>query len=119
MAGGRPRRRRRRAGGGGGGGGGGAGAAALRLAQAGRQVTVVEREGELGGLAAGVRVGDAYLEKVYHHLFRSDREVVALIAELGLGARLEWKPPVTATLYHGRPYQLDSPLSLLRFEPLP
>ena len=42
-----------------------------------------------------------------------------MIEELGLGDRLEWKAPVTATLRDGRLHQLDSPASLLRFSPLP
>jgi protoporphyrinogen oxidase len=91
---------------------------ALRLAQRGQAVTVVERGDEPGGLAAGFRVGDAWLDKFYHHLFRSDLDAQRLIAELGLGDRLVWPRPKTVTLWEGRPYQLDSPASLLRFTPL-
>ena len=36
---------------------------AYRLAGAGDEVTVIEREGEPGGLAAGFRVGPSWLEK--------------------------------------------------------
>jgi protoporphyrinogen oxidase len=91
---------------------------ALRLAAGGQRVTVIEREPLPGGLAAGFRVGDAWLEKFYHHLFRSDRAVIRLIRELGLGERLVWRSPANPTLYGGRPYRLDSPLTLLRFPPL-
>jgi protoporphyrinogen oxidase len=101
----------------------GAGAAgltlALRLAEAGQRVTVFERAPLPGGLAAGFRVGDAWLEKFYHHLFRTDRTIIALIEELGLGNRLIWGHPRTTVLRDGRAYQLDSALSLLRFRPLP
>jgi protoporphyrinogen oxidase len=83
-------------------------------------VTVIEREPLPGGLAAGFEIEPGmWLEKFYHHLFRSDRRAVAMIEELGLGDRLEWKAPVTATLREGRLHQLDSPASLMRFEPLP
>ncbi|HEX5467167.1 MAG TPA: FAD-dependent oxidoreductase [Candidatus Limnocylindrales bacterium] len=93
---------------------------ALRLAQAGRSVTVFEREPLPGGLAAGFEVAPGiWLEKFYHHLFRSDRQAIALIEELGLGDELKWHRPITATLRDGRRWQLDSPLSLLRFGPLP
>jgi protoporphyrinogen oxidase len=91
---------------------------ALRLAQRGHTVTVIERGGEPGGLAAGFRVGETWLEKFYHHLFRSDVDAQRLIAELGLGDRLVWPRPATVTLWGGRVYQLDSPASLLRFTPL-
>jgi protoporphyrinogen oxidase len=83
-------------------------------------VTAIERGALPGGLAAGFKpTSDVWLEKFYHHLFRSDRHAIALIKELGLGDRLEWKQPVTATLRGGRFHQLDSPASLLRFSPLP
>lgn len=93
---------------------------ALRLAQRGRRVTVFEREPLPGGLAAGFEVAPGvWLEKFYHHLFRSDRHAIGLIEELGLGPDLIWHRPITATLRGGRRWQLDSPGSLLRFRPLP
>lgn len=93
--------------------------AALRLAQRGEDVVLIEREPEPGGLAAGFPLGPSYLEKFYHHLFRSDRAASALIAELGLGDKLVWPRPRTSTLIGGERYQLDSAGSLLRFSPLP
>ncbi len=94
--------------------------AALHLGQRGDRVTMLEREPLPGGLAAGFRpTPEAWLEKFYHHIFRSDRRAIALIEELGLGDRLEWKTPITATLRNGTLHQLDSPASLLRFSPLP
>lgn len=93
--------------------------AALRLAQRGEEVVLVEREPEPGGLAAGFRLGPSYLEKFYHHLFRSDASATTLIQELGLGERLVWPRPRTSTLIGGKQHQLDSAPSLLRFSPLP
>jgi protoporphyrinogen oxidase len=90
---------------------------ALRLAQHGERVTVLERESLPGGLAAGFRVGDSWLEKFYHHLFRSDTAIIALIEEMGLGSRLVWPRQRTTTLYGGRIYEM-SPLKLLTFPPL-
>jgi protoporphyrinogen oxidase len=114
--------------------------AALRLLERGHQVTVYERERLPGGLAAGFQVaaptvtdeatdqaagqdsaatGAVWLEKFYHHLFQSDTAAIHLIEELGLGNRLEWHRPRTDTLWQGIAYPLDSPLTLLRFRPLP
>jgi protoporphyrinogen oxidase len=90
---------------------------AYRLAQRGERVTVFEREPLPGGLAAGFRVGDVWLEKFYHHLFRSDKAIIALIEELGLGDRLVWPKQRTTTLYGGRVHEL-SPAKLLTFPPL-
>lgn len=93
---------------------------ALRLAQRGERVTVIEREPLPGGLAAGFEIEPGmWLEKFYHHLFRSDTRAIAMISELGLADRLEWRAPITATLHDGEMHQLDSPASLLRFSPLP
>lgn len=92
--------------------------AAYRLARAGARVTVLEREDVVGGLAASFPVGGAYLEKFYHHLFRSDRVITNLIQELGLGDRLIWKKAKTANLVGGRICQMD-PARLLTFSALP
>ena len=94
---------------------------AYRLTQAGHAVMVFEQEPTAGGLASGFHVSDdeqMWLEKFYHHLFRSDTTVIQIIKELGLDDRLEWLRPRSVCLIHGKTEQLDSPLSLLRFKPL-
>lgn len=101
----------------------GAGALGLtlgyRLSQRGAQVVVIERDAAPGGLATGFELGGTYVERFYHHLFRTDKTIVSLIHEAGLGQDLLWGRPRTCTLYGGRVHQLDSALSLLRFTPLP
>ena len=100
--------------------------AALRLAQRGHQVTVFEREPLPGGLAAGFRVGapgtdvtdDVWLDKFYHHLFKSDTAIIGLIDELGMHDELLWRRPLTVALRGGEVHQLDSPASVLRFKPI-
>src|SRR2546421_12214875 len=95
--------------------------AAYRLSQAGHAVMVFEQEKIPGGLAAGFRVGDdgeAWLEKIYRHLFRTDKTAIKTIKELGLADRLVWSHPRTVTLTRGQIHQLDSPFNLLLFPPL-
>jgi protoporphyrinogen oxidase len=92
--------------------------AAYRLASAGHAVMVFEQETTAGGLASGFRVGENWLEKFYHHLFKTDTTAIKLIAELGLGDRLEWSHPRTVCLINGKFQQLDSPMTLLKFAPL-
>ncbi|MGI8588014.1 MAG: NAD(P)/FAD-dependent oxidoreductase [Chloroflexia bacterium] len=94
---------------------------AMRLARRGAAVTLIEKEDVLGGLAAGFHVGDngVYLEKFYHHLFRSDKEIQELISELGLGDKLLWLDQYTATLYKGKRYSTFKGVAdVLRFSPL-
>jgi protoporphyrinogen oxidase len=88
--------------------------AALRLAQAGRKVTLIEREPQLGGLAAGFSVGPSNLEKFYHHIFRTDTTIIGFIKEMGLEGRLIWGRPNTSTLSNGRIVSLGTIPDLLR-----
>lgn len=91
----------------------------LRLAQRGHEVTVLERSTVPGGLASSFEVlPGAWLERFYHHIFRTDRAAVALIEELGLSDRLRWHRPVSTVMVDGVPRQLDSPRSLLAFRQL-
>ncbi|MCC7104425.1 MAG: NAD(P)-binding protein, partial [Chloroflexi bacterium] len=92
--------------------------AGARLAQAGHQVEVIERETCVGGLAAGFRVGPSSLEKFYHHLFRGDKTILRWIDELGLTDRLLWLAPDTSTIVDGRVWSLDSASDVLTFGPL-
>jgi protoporphyrinogen oxidase len=93
-------------------------AGARRLAQQGVEVTVYEREPLAGGLAAGVPIGHSWLEKFYHHIFKSDRRMIELIEELDLGDRLVWGRPTTTSLRDGQIRRLDGPLEVLRYTPL-
>ena len=92
--------------------------AAFRLSAAGNQVTVFDRELMPGGLAAGFDIAGASLEKFYHHLFKTDRTIIALIDELGLGDKLVWRQSVTSVFLGGEEHRLNSAGSLLRFGPL-
>jgi protoporphyrinogen oxidase len=91
---------------------------ARRLAAGGARVTVFEREPQPGGLTAGFKVGQNWLDKFYHHLFQTDRRMIGLFDELGLGDRMVWASPPTAVLRNGQIRRLDGPLEVLKFSPL-
>lgn len=84
------------------GGGVAGGSAALRLAQAGAQVTLLEAGDRLGGLVSSFAVGGTPIERFYHHIFPQEREIQGLIDELGLGHKLEWRPSSVAVFTGGR-----------------
>jgi len=92
--------------------------AAYRLARAGHRVTLWEQKA-LGGQAVAFPVAGSYLEHFYHHLFQSDREIVALIEELGIGDRLMWLPSNVGWFANGRIYPLNGALDLLRLGSIP
>jgi protoporphyrinogen oxidase len=99
-------------------GGGFAGlAAAYRLACAGVRVELFERSAQLGGLAMTLPLADGEIEKYYHHWFTSDRDVLELLAEIGLRERVRWISPVMGIFREGRVYRFTSPTDLLRFRP--
>lgn len=94
-------------------------AAAYELGRHGIRATVLERDGDIGGLAGSFEVGGARLEKFYHHWFTSDAHVMALIQELGRQDDVLLRPTRTGMYYGHRFFRLSSPLDLLRFAPLP
>lgn len=91
--------------------------AAYRLSQNGHQVTLWEKEKQLGGLAASFKQkGWSWpLEFFFHHLFTTDSVARSLIQELELANQLFYQRPKTAIFLKGQIAQFDSPLSLFQF----
>jgi len=80
-------------------GGGFAGlTAAHELLKAGHQATVFEAAPQVGGLASGFRRPgwEWSLERFYHHIFTTDREIRALADEIGAGELIFWNKQTTA-----------------------
>jgi protoporphyrinogen oxidase len=92
--------------------------AARSLAGQGTAVMVFERASLPGGLASGFEVGSSWLERFYHHLFRTDRRMIGLIDELGLHDKLTWGRPPSTSLRDGRIHRLDGVREVLTFAPL-
>ena len=94
--------------------------AAYRLARQGYDVSLWERGSRLGGQAAAFEVaGGASLEYFYHHLFQSDREITALIEELGIGDKLVWLPSNVGFFADGKAHPLNGALDLLKLPIIP
>ncbi|MDQ3887193.1 MAG: NAD(P)/FAD-dependent oxidoreductase [Actinomycetota bacterium] len=92
--------------------------AAHDLVRAGHDVTVLEGSDEVGGLAASLSVQGTPLERFYHHLFGTDRAMIELISELGLGHKLRFHDTTTGIYYGGQLYDFSSPADMVRFAPL-
>lgn len=93
---------------------------ARELFRRGHQVTLLERD-TIGGLAAGFPYPgnpDVYLERFYHHIFRSDELIGRLIWEEGLEHDLLWRPTLSGIIAGGKPWPLRGPIDLLRFRPV-
>lgn len=91
--------------------------AAYRLTKLGHEADVYERWPGLGGQAATIDVGDGVLvERYYHHLFTSDREIHDLCEEIGV--ELERWPSTVGMLADGGLHAFTTPLDLLRYTPM-
>ena len=58
------------------------------------------------------------LEKYYRHIFKSDKEAIELIKELGLENKLIWPATKMGYLSGNKMYEFGTPISLLKFKPL-
>lgn len=88
------------------------------LARAGHQVTILEKEAEVGGLAGTFPFEGTRLEKFYHHYFSTDKHTVKMIKDLGLEKKMIWKETPMGVFTNGKVFGFSTPWDLLRFKPL-
>ncbi|WKZ29865.1 MAG: NAD(P)/FAD-dependent oxidoreductase [Candidatus Dojkabacteria bacterium] len=93
--------------------------AAYELLKKGYRVTILERQASVGGLAADFTIEGTALEKAYHHLFRTDTDIISLVEELGISDKLEWHESSVAIYYDKQLYPFSGPIDLIKFSPLP
>ncbi len=91
--------------------------AAYDLLRAGHEVTLVEGDDRTGGLATGFHDErwEWPLEKFYHHLFTSDKEIIGLVDEIGMRDKLFFPRPITSVFYKDRIVPFDSPQRWITF----
>ena len=89
-----------------------------RLLKAGFDVTIYEKENFAGGLASGFQLDGLPMEKIWHFLYMSDRDALALAEELGVKKHLTFHDSSISTYYDGKLFPFSTPLDLLRFKPL-
>lgn len=92
--------------------------AAYQLAKAGHKVTIFERGETLGGLAGDFTIAGEPIEKAYHHLFKTDTDIIAMAKELGIADKLQWHDSSVAIYYDGHLYPFVTPVDLAKFKPL-
>lgn len=93
--------------------------AAYDLARAGHEVTVIEADSYVGGLAGAFDTDGERLDRFYHHWFTNDLEVMDLIRDTGLADNVVIQPTNTGMYYAGNFFKLSTPLDLLKFKALP
>jgi protoporphyrinogen oxidase len=90
---------------------------ALRLAEAGKSVIIIENDSCVGGLASDFELatGDR-LEKFYHHWFKSDLAITNLVESIGMANQIKENSSKTGMFFNSRIWNLSSPLDLMRFK---
>lgn len=91
---------------------------ALRLRQAGHEVSLIEAAPELGGLASAWKIGDLEWDRHYHVTLLSDSYTRDLLRETGLESEMVWKQTRTGFYSGGRHHSMSSSLDFLLFPPL-
>lgn len=85
------------------------------LAKEGMKVTVIEQSPELGGLLKTIKIANGKnIEKYYHHIFKTDRQLLDLLEELGLGDKLKWYESKTSLYKDKKFYGFSKPTDLLK-----
>jgi len=91
---------------------------ALRLAQRGEQVTLIESFSSLGGLAGPYRMGNVTWDRFYHVILMSDSFTRNILAEIGLEDDIRWVETKTGFYTGGKLYSMSNTLEFLKFPPL-
>src|SRR3954468_11951001 len=91
---------------------------ALRLAQRGKRVTILEAADHVGGLADAWQIGDITWDRHYHVTLLSDQHLRGILKELGLDEQMRWVKTRTGFLVNGKLHSLSSVWDFLRFQPL-
>ena len=89
--------------------------AAYRLQQSGHDVRVFEAADDLGGLAASYETAGDPIETFYHHLSASERTIVELAEELGIGDSVEWLVGKNGYYVDGVVHPMDTPWEIAAY----
>jgi protoporphyrinogen oxidase len=91
---------------------------ALRLREQGCDVTVFEGASQIGGLTAAHDIGGVTWDRFYHVTLLSDSHLRALLDEIGLGDRINWRTTRTGFYTDGHLYSFSSAIDFARFPAL-
>ena len=91
---------------------------AKELEKKGQEVTIFEKNNYIGGMVDTVSIYGTRLEKYYRHIFKSDKEAIDLIEEMGLKDELIWPSTKMGYLTNRKIYEFGTPISLLKFKEL-
>ncbi len=86
--------------------------------QKGVEVHLFERSEGLGGVAGAMDFAGAQVDRFYHCILNSDKELLELIDEVGLSDQMRFRETKMGFFHAGKLFPMTSPVELLRFPPL-
>jgi len=99
-------------------GGGLTGLVAARSLAGEHEVILFEQMPYLGGCLSSYHIDDYWIERYYHHCFSGDTQLFALLRDLDLDSRLEWRSGSTGYFSGDTLYPLTTPMQILRWPEL-
>ncbi|HEX4731708.1 MAG TPA: FAD-dependent oxidoreductase [Solirubrobacterales bacterium] len=90
----------------------------LRLAEAGAEVTLLERGSSIGGLASTFDFGGHQVDRFYHVITPADSRMIEMAEEVGLGDQLRFHGVGAGFFADGEMHDFNGIGDLLRFSPL-
>jgi protoporphyrinogen oxidase len=91
---------------------------ALRLAEAGAAVTLLERGPSIGGLAGTFDFGGDQVDRFYHVVTPADRRMIGMCEEHGIGDQVKFAKVGAGFYADGAMHDFNGVADLLRFSPL-
>ena len=94
-------------------------ATAFYLNKNGVQVTILEKETEIGGLSRAVEIIPGInWDRFYHVILSTDQVLLDFIDEIGLSLDVQFRETNTGFYTNGEFYSMSSTMEFLRFKPL-
>jgi len=90
-------------------------ATALRLLNAGHDVTIYEADDRLGGMSASFDFNGTKVERYYHFLCKSDEPLFKCAKDLNIDHLIRWRDTAMGFYHNGALHSWGTPLSLLTF----
>jgi protoporphyrinogen oxidase len=91
---------------------------ALRLAEKGDMVTVIEASSKPGGLTGSMEMNGIVWDRFYHVILLSDLNTRKIISEIGLENEFRWKETKTGFYSQGKLYSMSNILEFFKFPPI-
>jgi protoporphyrinogen oxidase len=91
---------------------------AYEISKTDARVTIFESNSQTGGLATYFDYDDFIWDKFYHVILPTDRHLIHLIEDIGLGSSLKWKRSLTGYYVHNKFYSISNSREFLFFSPL-